>query len=222
MNYDWDFSILEPYIGALLRGTLLTLWIAVVSCLLGTIFGFLQGYILAKLPAQRLFLVLNDACRSVPMIVLLFAAFYFPYQQMFGIKPLSAVNCAILALSFSQAVFTADLVRSANMAVSKDLILAGEAIGLSQMQIAIHLRLPSVFREILPALIGYWIGTLKLSSLASIIGAQDVVYVAKVAVSQQFRSLEAWIAVGTIYIVIITPLTALLRRFENSPWITNR
>ena len=222
MSYDWDFSAFWPYRYALLRGVWVTIEISVISTVIGTIIGVALGALFRVVPFKRTIFFLNDVLRAIPLLVLLFFFYYFPYKQIFGIFPLSAFACTILAMSLSQAVFTADLVRAAVDGVSKKTILGARSLGLRESAIWQHVILPDVLRQTLPSLIAFFIGIVKLSSLASVIGCEDVVFVAKIAIGQQFRSLEAWTLVAVIYIILVVPLTMFARRFEESKWLKRR
>ena len=68
----------------------------------------------------------------------------------------------------------------------------------------------------------FFIGIIRLSSLASVIGASEIVFVARTSITQNFRSLEAWIIVALIYIIMVLPITYFARKFENSKWIKRK
>jgi polar amino acid transport system permease protein len=224
MSYDWNFSIFAPYWPAFIRGIWLTIEISVVSAVAGTLAGVALGAIYRAIPArlQKLALIFNDVLRAIPILVLLFFFFFFPYQDFLGIKPLSPVTCSILALGLSQAVFTADLVYAAVERVSQRTIQGARSLGLRDTAIWRYIILPDIIRQILPTLIAFWIGILKLSNLASVIGVQEVVFVAQVASAQEFRSLEAWVIVAVIYVILVLPLTLAARGFEKSEWLKRR
>lgn len=92
-------------------------------------------------------------------------------------------------------------------------------IGFKPNQVITHVTIPSVIKQTLPGHIALWIGNIKLTSLASVIGVTDVVYVAKLSMSQNFRSLEAWLFVALLYAAIVLPCTLALRQLERSNWI---
>jgi polar amino acid transport system permease protein len=222
MSYDWDFSVFSSYRTALLRGVWVTLQISLVSAASGTVVGFALGAFYRAVAFQKVWLFFNDVLRAIPMLVWLFFFFFFPYKEVFGIQPLSAFACAVLALGLSQAVFTADLVYSAVDGVSVRTIMGARSVGLREQAIWWHVIIPDVFRQILPAMIAFWIGILKLSNLASVIGCEDVVFVAQVASGQRFRTLEAWTLVAGIYVCLVLPFTLAGRRIENSEWLKRR
>lgn len=222
MAYDWDFRFLLPYAGAFARGIGVTMEISIASFVFGTAVGILIGVFLRLAPFRNFFLLINDAVRAVPMLVVIFFVYYFPFQEVFGLEPLNAIWSSIIAMSVSQAAYTADVVRAAVDGVSSRIFMGGRALGLSEITIWSHLALPDIFRQILPTEVAFFIGIVRLSSLASVIGAEDVVFVTRLSVSQNFRSLEAWIVVAMIYVVLIVPLTVLSRRLEKLSWLKRR
>lgn len=222
MGYDWNFSVFAPYVGAFLRGLWVTIQLSVISSIVGTLGGFLLGAVFRLPRLSTPLLLVNDAVRAIPMLVLMFFFYYFPYAQVFGVEPPSAFFCAAAALTVAQAVFTADIFRAAVDGVPERLIMGARSLGLRHATIWWYLILPDIIRQILPTLIAFYIGNIKLSSLASVIGAEDVVFVARVASGQVFRSLEAWAIVAAIYILLVLPLTAMARKLEQSEWLKRR
>jgi len=222
MNYDWDFSVLTPYLPALARGTWVTIELSVISSLLGTLLGVVLGIVYRLKPLDRVLLPINDILRAIPLLVLIFFIYYFPYTDIFGIPAPSAFVCAVTALTVAMAVYTADIVRAAVDGVSQGSIMGARSLGLQEKEIWRYIVLPDIFRQIIPSLMAFFIGNVRLSSLASVIGCEDVVFVARQAISQRFRSLEAWTIVALIYIVLVLPLSWAARRLENSKWLKRR
>ncbi len=222
MGYSWDFRFLAPYTIAFLRGALVTVELSLVSFGLGTAVGIFGGVWLKLTPVRSFFLYLNDAIRAVPVLVLIFLVYYFPTRQMFGVIGPNPFWSVVIAMAVGQAAYTADLVRGAVDGVSRKTILGGRALGLSEITIWRYLILPDVVRQILPAQIAFFIGIVRLSSLASVIGCEDVVFVARVASSPSFRSLEAWVVVSLIYIALVLPMTVISRRVEQWDWMKRR
>ena len=221
-GYDWDFAFLVPLWPAFLRGALVTLALSAISFVAGTIVGTAAGFLIRIAPASRLLFLLNDCVRAVPVLVLLFFVNYFPYQAMIGVPGPSPFWASVGALALSQAAYSADLVRGALSNVSPAVIGAARAIGLRGMDVWRFVVLPDVVRQMIPTQLAFLIGIIRLSSLASVIGTEDVVFTARVAGSQNFRSMEGWVVVGCIYIVLVLPLTLVERRLERAAWIRRR
>lgn len=222
MSYDWNFTIFESYKGALLNGLFVTLKLTFYSSLIGTVIGVCISFFLLKKPIKYISLLINDVFRSIPLLVLIYVFYYFPYNQIFGVRPPSEYYCALWALIITQAAFTADIIRGAIDNVSKDSVLAAQSLGFKKYQILHYVIIPDVFRQILPTLISFYIGNLKLSSLASVISTPEILYVAKSAGAESFRSLEAWVLVCAIYIILVLPFSYAARKLENSKWLKRR
>ncbi len=223
LNYDWDFTYLIKYTEAFLNGTQITFYVSIVSFLWGTIIGIFWGIFLKYGFIRQFWLFTNDIIRSIPMLVLLFFFYYLPLQELFGFESaLSSINTAIIALGLAQVAYTGDIVRSAINNVSKKIIDGAKALGLSTVDRWRFIIIPDILKQIVPAQIAFFIGLVRLSSLASIIGVQDVVHVARTASTQNFRSIESWIIVAIIYVIIVLPFTYSLRYLENSKWLKRR
>jgi polar amino acid transport system permease protein len=216
LTYDWDFSVFLPYLGALVRGAIVSIELTLISSIAGTVLGILIAFPLRSRRFGTALSWVNDAMRAIPLIVLLFLFYYFPSRELLGLTSVSAFWAAAAALTLAQGNFTAEVVRTAMDGVPDSLVVSARSLGLKESAIFVHVIAPNVARQTLPTLIAFYIGNLKLSSLASIIGTEDVVYVARIAVSQTFRSLEAWILVACIYIILVTPCTILARKIEQS------
>jgi len=221
-GYDWNFSVLIPFAGAFARATIVTVELSVASFVIGTASGIVAGAILRTLPGSRIWLLVNDSVRAVPPLVLVFLVYFFPTRELLHIEPPSPFWASVIAFAIAQAAYTADIVRIAVDQVPKTVVLAGLAIGLEKRDLWRFIILPDVVRQIAPAEIAFFIGIVRLSNLASVIGTQEVVYVSRVISAQTFRSLEPWLAVAAVYIVLVVPLTVFLRELERSSWFKRR
>jgi His/Glu/Gln/Arg/opine family amino acid ABC transporter permease subunit len=213
MNYDWNFGRLRPYTDAFLHGTLVTIGLTLLVIAFGTLLGFVIG-VLSRYRALRapIWLVTNFVMALPPLVLLLFA-YYLLTEQIIG-TTVQAFWVCVIALSANLAAFTGDLVRAALGSVPNDALDAGRALGMTEGQLVRLIVFPHVVREIIPAMTMLYISMLKLTSLASIINVREVVYGAETVIARVSRSLEAWVIVGLIYIVLVSPLTLLARRLE--------
>lgn len=221
-GYDWNFSVLGPFFGAFLRGTLLTLALSALSFIIGTVIGTVAGSVVRPSGLGRTFYFLNDCVRALPPLVLLFIVYFFPAKQVFGITGPSPFWSSVVSFSIAQAAYSADLTRAAIAQVPHESVLAGLSIGLTQFDLWRYVVIPDLTRQMLPAQIAFFIGIVRLSNLASVIGTQEVVFVARQVSSQAFRSFEPWLVVAAIYIVLVVPMTVGLREFAKSSWLQRR
>jgi His/Glu/Gln/Arg/opine family amino acid ABC transporter permease subunit len=221
-DYDWNFSMLVPFAGAYYRATIVTLALSVLSFGIGSALGAVLGVIGRPIPGARLLFFLNDCIRAVPVLVLIFLVYFFPSRELLGVEPLSPFWASVVAFSISQAAYTADIVRVAIDQVPKNLLLAGHAVGLEKKDLWRFVVLPDVVRQIAPAQLAFFIGIVRLSSVASVIGCQDVVFVGRIISAQTFRSIEPWLLVTAVYVLLVVPFTVMARELEQSKWLKRR
>lgn len=221
-GYDWNFAVLQPYWGAFFVGTGLTLTLSALSFVVGTFVGTVAGAFEARGVVGKVLWGFNDALRALPPLVLLFLFYFFPIRQVFGMPAPSPFWTAVIAFAVSQAAYSAELTRAALQQVPRSVVLSGLSIGLDRRDLWRFVILPDLVRQMMPAQIAFFIGIVRLSNLASVIGVQEVVYVSRQVSSQAFRSFEPWLIVAAIYVVIVVPLTMMLRSLEKSAWLMRR
>lgn len=147
-----------------------TVWISwlalVVAGLLGGIVGIARGsrWRLLRLAA----LIYTEAFRSVPMIVLMFFAYFgLPLLLRLDLPPLAA---ATIALALVGSALMAEVVRGGIESVGGGQWDAGRAVGLRDRQIMRLIVGPQALRVMLPPSVGVYVAILKDSSVASVIG----------------------------------------------------
>ncbi|MGO8696130.1 MAG: amino acid ABC transporter permease [Limisphaerales bacterium] len=213
MSYDWNFDRIIPYAGALARGAVVTIELTVVSILFGGVAGLSLGVVMARMKKARLLGFLIDLIRSIPLLPLLLFFYYLLTQQVLGVS-VSSFWVSTIALALSMAAFTADIIRAAVISVPKEAVDAARALGFSERQIVKHIKMEYVVRQATPGMAVLVIATLKNSSLAAVINVGEVTYTAQSILAETARSLEVWVVVGVMYIILVLPTTYLSRRLE--------
>lgn len=213
MNYDWNFSRLSPYVQAFISGTETTVLLTVLIIVIGTVIGIALGLVMRNRIARVFFYPIVDVIRALPPLVLLLFMYYMLTQQVIG-TTVQAFWVCVIGFSINLAAFTADLVRAAFGNLPRTALDAGRALGMTDRQLTIHIVLPFVLREIVPAMTLLYISMLKMTSLASIINVREIVFTAETVIASVARSLEAWTIVGLIYIALVIPSTYFARRVE--------
>jgi|SRR3989338_618698 len=214
ITYNWDFSIIFNYKEAILKGTLITIEIAFLSIILGTILGLILCFLkisknpFFKYPSS----IFIEIFRDLPLLVLLIWLFY-AIPPLFGIN-ISAFYTSIIAFSLNLGAFSAEIFRAGVNSISKGQTEASLSLGLTKFQTMKDIIFPQARRIIIPPLTGRYIETIKLTSLASIIAVDELLHVGGIIISLSYRPLEVYTAVAVLYLAIIMPLTFFLRRFE--------
>lgn len=218
MTYDWDFGALRPYAIVFVRGAGVTLLLTLVVIIAGTLAGLPLALLLrCRIRVVRLpTLLLVDLIRSIPPFILILWCYYF-VPAVTGMTDLSSFSLGSLALATNLAAFVADIVRGAIDNVPQGVIDAGAALGMSRSQLTRRVIIPEVVNTTLPTISLLFIAALKLSALVSVIACYELTHSAKGVIIATLRAPEVYSVVAAIYVLIIMPMSAIVRRFEVDP-----
>ncbi len=146
--------------------------------------------------------------RGTPLLVQLWLVFYgLPSAGIL----IDAFPAAVLVFGFNEGAYMAESVRGALESVSRGQLEAGYCVGMSYMQIMLHVVLPQAFRTAFPALSNSLISMLKGTSLASTITVMEMFRQATVINGRVYESLGLYTEVALIYLAFCTLLTWLQR-----------
>ncbi len=109
----------------------------------------------------------------------------FNYQG--GLRFTPEFAALLIGLVTYTAGFIAEVVRSGMQAVSRGQLDAARAVGLNYLQVIGLVIMPQALRVIIPPLISQYLNLTKNSSLALLIGYQDLFGVAKITINQAGR-----------------------------------
>ncbi len=213
MKYEISWQIVVSYAPSLLRGAVLTVELAGLSILLGLVIGVIGvlAYLSPVRPVRWVVRGYVEAVRNTPILVQL----YFVYHGLprAGIR-FDSFSTALLALSLYCGAYVVEILRAGIEAVERGQVEAARASGLAEYHVFRHVILPQAMRISLPALSSQVISMLKLSSLASVIGAVEMTYLVNDAVALTYRSFELYAMAGLAYLGMTLATAALFRRLE--------
>ncbi|MFG5778063.1 glutamine ABC transporter permease GlnP [Comamonas sp. J-3] len=211
---DFDWSVVWSAMPELMKGTRLTLYIAIVGLLGGLVLGLLAGLMRAygnKL-VSAIALVYIEAIRGTPIVVqVMFLYFVLPLLAGLRIDPISA---SVLAIMVNSGAYIAEIVRGAFLSVPKGLSEAGLAMGMPMWRVLLFVVGPVAFRRAVPALGNQFIVSLKDTSLFIVIGVGELTRQGQEIIATTFRAVEIWTAVALIYLAMVGLLTFGLRQLE--------
>lgn len=158
--------------------------------------------------------------RGTPLLVQLFAI-YFGLGQFEFVRESAAWVllrepwfCAVLALGLNSGAFTSEIMRGGILGVERGQLEAAQAYGFGPTLTARLILLPQALRVALPAYGNEIILMLKGTALASTISIMELTGIARRLTSQTFAPFEAFIAAGSIYLLISITLTSLFAAIE--------
>jgi polar amino acid transport system permease protein len=120
----------------------------------------------------------------------------------------------VISLALSDSAFEAEIFRAGIQSVPKGQWEAGRSIGLTSWQVMRFVVLPQAIRRILPALGNQFVYVLKMSSLVSVIGYQELTRRANELTLIEYRPLEIYTLLVLEYLVLILVVSWLVRKLE--------
>lgn len=208
--FQWD--VVADYFtsDAVLRGLWLTLWLTAVVMALGFVLGALLAA--ARLSANPVLRSVSWGYvwlfRSIPILVQLLLWFNIGalYPQLLGVKTvdlLGPVTVAIIGLTLHEAAYAAEVVRGGILSVDRGQIEAAQALGLSRWRRWWRIVLPQAMRAIVPPAGNMLIGTLKGTSIVSVIAVQDLLYSVQLVYHRTYQVIPL-LMVATVWYTVVT------------------
>jgi len=208
----FDPSILQSgqYHDWLVQGFILSLQLTAASFVLALPFGALVA--LMRSSPNRLLqgigATIVEGIRNVPLLAhLLFWYFAFPELLPESLKlALYDSNpeaiCAVIALSLYSGVHMAEDIRSGIRAVPKAQIEAARSLGLGRLAAVRLVLMPQAIRIAVPPLLSQTVNLWKDTSVATVIGAAEIMYQAARVETASFRSVEAFTFATLAYLTV--------------------
>jgi polar amino acid transport system permease protein len=205
MGYDWHFDTLLTYWRVWGNGVLVTVALSVPVIVGGTLLGVpLVAALKSRIAALRwLARIYIDLFRAIPALVLL-GTFYFCLPILIPIR-ISPFSTALLAMTLNLAPFAAECIRGGIESVSIVQYDSARAMGFQGWKLNYYIIGPQILRRITPPLVGEYVTTLKLTSLAATIGVPEIWHATGRVVTATSQPLEARLAGAALYVAIIVP-----------------
>lgn len=181
-----DWSWLLKYFPVLLNGLSLTVQLLVFSMVFGLILAVPIGLVQVTGPKwlARLARAYCTVMRGTPLLIQLYLFYYgigsilasYPELRQSVFWPIlrEGYFYAILAFALNEAGYAGEIMRGAFLSVPKGELEAARAFGMSPWGVLRRVWLPRAFRNVIPALGGETILTLKATPLAALVTVVDL------------------------------------------------
>jgi polar amino acid transport system permease protein len=153
-----------------------------------------------------------ELVRAVPLLVLILWV-YYGLPQLTGLT-LSVFWAGVIALALSDSAFQAEIFRAGIQSISRGQYEAAWSVSLGYRDTMRFVILPQALRRILPALGNQLVYMLKMSSLVSVIGMQELTRKANELVVVEYRPLEIYTVLVLEYLVLILIVSQAVRWLE--------
>ncbi|QEL21292.1 amino acid ABC transporter permease/ATP-binding protein [Bosea sp. F3-2] len=223
---EWFFA--EPVLAGLGRTLLLTL--------LGTVFGFLLGTVLAlaRVSGSPLLASLSWGYvwlfRSIPLIVLLLILnnLGYLYSTIWLGIPFTEISfaswsttqlitpflAAVLGLTLNAAAFSSEIVRGGILSVDQGQLEAAAALGLPRRRQVSRIVLPQAMRTILPTAFNEVITLAKGTSQVYILALPELFYTIQVIYRRNLEVIPLLMVATVWYLVILSVLSFIQHHVE--------
>ena len=214
-RFNWG----ELFYNLIVKGVPWTILLTVLSFLFGLIGGTLVAIALIS-PYKWLKIICRiyvDFFRGTPMLVQLFLI-YFGLPGLFreiGLNiDLDRLPAALFALSLNVAAYLAEIMRGGIQSIDNGQWEACYSLGMSPMQTMREVIFPQAFRRMLPPLGNEFITLIKDTSLAAVIGFEELFRQGQLMVATTYKAFEIYIAVAVVYLVLTTLSSVVFKRLE--------
>jgi polar amino acid transport system permease protein len=201
-SFDLSFAFIAKKIGFLIsQGVVTTLYISAISIVIATIIA-LAGAI-GKLSSNGVVYGLatfyTSLFRGLPLLMQIYIIYLGLPQVGYVI---GAVPAGILALSLCYGAYMTEIFRAGIESIPRGQTEGAAALGLSPPQTMALVILPQAMRVIIPPTGNQFIAMLKDSSLVSVVGVWEIMYLARTLGQTEFRHIEMLITASMIYWIL--------------------
>ncbi|MES2889250.1 MAG: amino acid ABC transporter permease [Pseudomonadota bacterium] len=159
-----------------------------------------------------------ELVRGVPLISVLFmATFMLPLVLPQGWRP-DVLLRVLVGLVMFAAAYLAEVVRGGLQSVPRGQVEAAQALGLGPWQVQATVVLPQALRAVVPSLMNSVIGTLKDSSLVTVVGLYELTGALSLALGGDpvWRPfyLEGYLFISAVYFTLCFSLSRYSRWVE--------
>jgi polar amino acid transport system permease protein len=224
---DFRWSIIQGYAPLFVKGFFMTVQVAVISIIIGTILGLLLGMLrLAEVkhgPWKWPFRLLKSLAsfyvaffRGTPLFVqiLLIHFAVMPVLIHQDKQDYGAFISGIVALSLNAGAYISEIFRAGIQSIDRGQSYAASSLGMGYKLTMRYVVLPQAFRRMLPPLGNEAITLLKDSSLVSAIGLAELAYAARTVAGAYSRYWEPYITISVVYFAMTMILATLVGRLE--------
>ena len=211
------------YMPLILKGTFITIQIAICSIILAVLFGLLGAW--AKLSksraAHRVADFYTTLIRGVPELVLMLLLFYGGQQMLndlgdktglWGYVEINQFTAGITTIGFIYGAYMTETFRGAFLAIPRGEVEAGVACGMSGPLVFRRVIWPQLVRFALPSFGNNWLVLLKATALVSVLGMHELVWEAFTA-GRSTRQLFTFFFVTLMIYLALTAISDVGLRY---------
>ncbi len=216
---------MQSYFLAILNGAVLTVGVSLAALVVAIILGLLGAG--AKLSGRPVLVGVATAyttvIRGIPDLVLMLLVFYggtiglnnllewLGSEATIDINPFFA---GVLTIGFIYGAYMTETFRGAILSIPKGQAEAAWAFGMGRTQAFVRVTAPQMVRYALPGFTNNWLVLIKATALVSLIGLQEMTYIAKQASAATRAPFTYLMFTAVLFLVYTTVSLFILRKLN--------
>ncbi len=216
---------MSAYYWSILNGALLTVAVSLAALAVSIVLGLMGAA--AKLSGRGVLVavatVYTTIIRGIPELVLMLLVFYGGsiginnLLEMSGtgitldIEPFSA---GVMTLGFIYGAYMTETFRGAILSIPRGQFEAAAAFGMGPVQAFLRITLPQMVRYALPGFTNNWLVLIKATALISLIGLQEMTYLAKQASAATRSPFAFFLFTAGLFLLYTWASLSVLRRLN--------
>jgi polar amino acid transport system permease protein len=221
--FDYSLLLKGPYHEMLVAGLILSLQLAAAALVLALPLALFVALLrlAPAAPLRAVGFVYVESIRNIPLLAhMLFWYFAAPELLPETLKAwlyrgnIEAVS-AVVALTLYSAAYMSEDIRSGIRAIPAVQFEAGRALGFGFVATMRRVILPQALRITVPPLISQTLNLWKNTSIATVIGAAELMYQAGQVESATFRSVESFAFATAAYLTVSLAITGLAAWYQS-------
>ena len=216
---------MSAYYLAILQGAVMTVGVSLAALLVAVLLGLAGAA--AKLSGRPVLKALatgyTTLIRGVPELVLMLLVFYGGtiglnhLLELAGSEATVDINpflAGVLTIGFIYGAYMTETFRGAILAIPQGQVEAAWAFGMGRAQAFARITAPQMVRYALPGFTNNWLVLIKATALVSLIGLQEMTYLAKQASAATRSPFAFFLFTAGLFLLYTSVSLYLLRRLN--------
>jgi len=216
---------MNAYYLAILQGSVMTVGVSLAALLVSIILGLAGAA--AKLSERPVLVALatvyTTLIRGIPELVLMLLIFYGGsiglnhLMELLGSDTVIDINpfvAGVLTIGFIYGAFMTETFRGAMLAIPPGQAEAAWAFGMSRSQTFLRITAPQMVRYALPGFTNNWLVLIKATALVSLIGLQEMTYLAKQASAATRSPFVFFLFTAALFLIYTTVSLFALKKLN--------
>src|SRR5690554_3936518 len=215
---DFSFLLDVFYVKTLLQGVLITIVLALIAVLMGTLISVIPTYF--RLSKHKILNFIGgsyvEIIRGTPLLVqvmLIYAFVKLPVMTVLGMD-FGAFLLGMVALIINSSAYASETFRAGILSIEKGQKEAGLSLGMTEKSTMLHIIMFQAIKNIMPSLGNEFVTLIKETSMFMYLGIAELMYSAQIVKTSTYRTKEVYIVTALLYFVLTFTTSKLMSKLE--------